>query len=173
MNIYLFENNKIINFSLPAKKIGDFWLKDSEDVNMVNISAQEGNWILAPSKHTKVYDMAGRTENIILKIKTYYIVEKNNEKFLLYCDYSNDTSYNNYMAKEGVPIIIGSGQSCNICIPLSTVLPEHVKLVFQSGSWNLMISENALCYLNDKKVKNLSIRCSNGDLINIYGVKIL
>ena len=68
MNIYLFDNNRIITFSLPAKRIGDFWLRDSQNNNMVNISAQDGNWILAPSKHTKVYDAAGNTENIILKI---------------------------------------------------------------------------------------------------------
>ena len=172
MNIYLFENNKIISFSLPAKRIGDFWLKDSENVNMVNISAQNGNWVLAPSKHTKVYDAAGNTENIILKIKSYYIVEKNEQRHLMYCDYSNDPTYKNYMVKEGSAISIGSAQTCNIYIPLSNILPEHAKLVFQGGSWILMTAENSVCYVNDKRVKKTNVRCSNGDLLNIYGIKI-
>ena len=68
MYIYLFENNKIISFELPAKRLGDFWLKDSENTNMVNISAIEGNWILSPSKNTKIYDAYGNTENIALKV---------------------------------------------------------------------------------------------------------
>ena len=96
MNIYLFDSNRIITFSLPAKRIGDFWLRDSQNNNMVNISAIEGEWILSPSKNTKLFDSAGKSENICLKVKNFYIVEKNEEKFLLYCDYSNDTSFKNY-----------------------------------------------------------------------------
>ena len=74
MNVYLFENNEVITFSLPAKKIGDFWLKDSEGNNMVNISGVQGNWILSPSKTTIISDAAGNTENVVLKVKNYYMV---------------------------------------------------------------------------------------------------
>ena len=173
MYIYLFENNKIISFELPAKRLGDFWLKDSENANMVNISAVNGNWILASSKNTKVYDALGNTENIILKIKSYYIVEKNENKFLMYCDYSNDPTYKNYIVKDGSTISIGSAETCNVSIPLSNILPEHVKLTFQGGIWTLNLLPNAVCYLNGRKIKKDVMRCSNGDLINIYGIKIL
>ena len=75
MNIYLFDSNRIITFSLPAKRIGNFWLRDSQNNNMVNISAKEGEWILSPSKNTKLFDSAGKSENICLKVKNFYIVE--------------------------------------------------------------------------------------------------
>ena len=121
MNIYLFEKNKIISFELPAKRIGDFWLKDSEDANMVNISAGEGDWILSPSKNTKIYDAYGNTENIALKIKSYYIVEKGENKFLLYCDYGNDTTFKNYLVRDGSVVSVGSAETASIVIPLSNI----------------------------------------------------
>ena len=172
MYIYLFENNKIVSFELPAKRLGDFWLKDSESANMVNISAVDGNWILSPSKTTKIYDAFGNTENIVLKVKNYYIVEKGENKFLMYCDYSNDPTYKNYMVKDGSAINIGSDKTCNVCIPLSNILPLHAKLVFQAGVWTLNVAQNAVIYLNGKKVKKDVVRCNNGDLVNIYGIKI-
>ena len=139
---------------------------------MVNIAAQDDSWILSPSKNTKVYDAYGNTENVVLKIKSYYIVEKNDNKFLLYCDYSNDMSYKNYLVKDGTTIIVGSSVDANICIPLSNILSEHIKLTFQGGVWTLTLSEGAVCYLNDRIIKKSSIRCDNGDLLNIYGIKI-
>ncbi len=173
MNIYLFDSNRIITFSLPAKRIGDFWLRDSQNNNMVNISAKEGEWVLSPSKNTKVFDSAGKSENICLKVKNFYIVEKNEEKFLLYCDYSNDTSFKNYLVKDNTVVKVGSGSDCTINIRMSNILPEHVHLNYQGGKWNVEVLENAACYLNDKKLKKGKTKCDNGDLVNIYGVKIL
>ena len=173
MYIYLFENNRIINFELPTKRIGDFWLKDSEDANMVNISAVNGDWILSPSKTTKVYDAKGNSDNIVLKIKNYYIVEKSDNRFLLYCDYSNDTTFKNYLINDGTLLTIGSAETSNIYIPLSNILPEHVKLQFKDGVWTLFVTDGAVCYLNDRIVKKQSVVCYNGDLLNIYGIKIL
>ena len=173
MNIYLFENNKIITFSLPAKRIGDFWLKDSEDNNMVNIAAHDGDWILSPSKNTKVFDSVGNSENIKLKIKNFYLVEKDQNKFLMYCDYSNDSTYKNYLVKDNSIVKIGSSPECNICIKLSNILPEHLKLNYTNGKWSVELTENAVCYINDKKIKTNKMNCNNGDLLNIYGIKIL
>ena len=173
MNIYLFDNNEIICFELPAKKIGDFWLKDSEKKNVMNICALDGNWVLSSSKKTKIYDSFGNSENIILKKKNYYVIEKNNEKFLLYCDYCNDTTFKNYSVPEGYTLSIGSDSNCNICIPLSNFMPLHTKLNFQNGYWSVEVTQDAIVYLNNKRVKNNSFNCNNGDLLNIYGLKIL
>ena len=54
MNIYLFDEDKTITFSLPLKKIGDFWMTDSDGKNIVNISGQDDNWVLSGSDGTSV-----------------------------------------------------------------------------------------------------------------------
>ena len=173
MYIYLFDENKIINFELPAKRLGDFWIRDTKKINLVNISANDGKWIISPSKKTKVYDLLGNTENLILKVKNYYIVEKDEKKILMYCDYSNDQSFKSYSVKDGSCINVGSDNTCNIYIPIHNVLSQHIKLTFQSGVWTVSVLDNAEVYLNDRRIKKESIVCSNGDLLNIYGIKML
>ena len=164
MNVYLFENNKIISFELPSKKIGDFWLKDTNGANMANIFAQDGNWMLAGSRKTKVYDASGNTENIVVKPKKYYIVEKDKQKFLLFCDYNNDTSFKSFFAEPERIITIGSDEKANIYIPLSNILPIHVKIKYNKQNWNIEVTEGAVCYLNDEAIKNKNIIGNNGDL---------
>ena len=66
MNLYLFDEERIIIFTLPVKKIGNFWLKDDKDRNLVNIEAKDNSWYLKPSKITKIYDSNNNTENLIL-----------------------------------------------------------------------------------------------------------
>lgn len=173
MNVYLFENNEVITFSLPAKKIGDFWLKDSEGNNMVNISGVQGNWILSPSKTTIISDAAGNTENIVLKVKNYYMVLYGENKYLMYCDYSNDSTYKNFRVKDGTTLIVGSSYNANLVVTISSFLPEHLKLVYQNNRWTVYPLNGATCYINNKKVKSECFICNNGDLINIYGIKIL
>ena len=50
MNIYLFDENRIITFELPVKRIGKFWLKDENNKNVVNIYAESGQWRIKPRK---------------------------------------------------------------------------------------------------------------------------
>ena len=46
MIIYLFNDDRLITFNLPVKKIGDFWITDNNGENIVNISSIYG--VIAP-----------------------------------------------------------------------------------------------------------------------------
>ena len=173
MNLYLFDEDRIIIFTLPIKKIGNFWMKDSNDKNVVNIEAKNNEWYLGPSKISKVYDGQGNTENLILKYKAFYLVEKNNKRYILYSDYSNDTTFNNYSIKDNSTIKVGKSALNNICIPLSCINDNHLTLTYINKKWNIILNDNSVCYLNNKKVNKKNIQCNFGDVINLYGVKIL
>ena len=54
MNIYIFDENKIISFSLPNKKVGNFWITDYENNNLINVSAEMGKWTLSCAKNIKL-----------------------------------------------------------------------------------------------------------------------
>ena len=105
--------------------------------------------------------MKGYIEERAVEIANY-IVEKNDNKFLMYCDYSNDTTYKNYLVKDNSVIKLGSSPECNICIKLSNILPEHLKINYLEGKWSVELIENAVCYINDKKIKSNKINCNNG-----------
>ena len=54
MNIYLFDENRVITFNLPYKKIGNFWLTDDDNKNIINIKGENNNWIISGSETTKI-----------------------------------------------------------------------------------------------------------------------
>ncbi len=173
MNLYLFDDDRIIIFTLPMKKVGNFWLKDDRNRNLVNIVAENNRWYIKPSKITKIYDSNNNTNNLILFNKTFYLVEKDSKKYLLYSDYENDNSFNNYTVNDNVVIKVGKSPNNQVCIPLSCVNDEHFELSYTNKKWNIKINENSVCYLNGRKIKNQITNCNFGDVINVYGVKFL
>ena len=173
MNIYLFDNNKLITFELPIKKIGNFWLKDENNKNAVNIFAEDGEWILKPSKISKITDDKGNTENLVLKPKKFYIVAMNNKQYLMMSDYYSDNSFTYFKANNNMVINVGKGENNHVIIPLSCVNPEHIALEYKDNIWTLYVKNNSLVYLNDKRVTEQKVICKYGDVINIYGTKML
>ena len=107
MNIYLFDENRIITFELPIKKIGNFWLKDENNKNAVNIYAENGQWLLKPSKISEISDAEGNRDNIVLQPKKFYGVKINDKKFIMMSDYFSDSSYNYFSVIPGT-IIFGA-----------------------------------------------------------------
>ncbi|MGM9877836.1 MAG: type VII secretion protein EssC [Bacilli bacterium] len=173
MNLYLFDEERIIIFTLPVKKIGNFWLKDDKDRNLVNISAQNNSWYLKPSKITKIYDSNNNTENLMLQNKTFYLVEKDEKKYILYSDYLSDNSFKNYTAQDKMTIKVGKSTSNQVCIPLSCVNDEHLELSYVNKKWTIKLLNNSVAYINGRRIRNQVINCNFGDVVNIYGVKLL
>ena len=54
MNLYLFDDESVVLFSLPNTRIGDFWMTDNSNKNIVNIRAKDNEWILSASEQTKI-----------------------------------------------------------------------------------------------------------------------
>ncbi len=172
MNVYLFDDDRIIAFALPVKKIGNFWMKDTYNKNVINITVSDNEWIINPGKNVKISDTDGNTENISLRARKYYNVEKNDKKYLLYCDYLTDNTYKNYIIKDNSVIKFGSSAACNISVPISIVGNEHITLTYKDKKWTLEVGDNLVCYVNDRRVEKTTT-CNYCDLINIYGFKIL
>ena len=115
MNLFLFDDEYIVTFNLPSKKIGNFWLTDNNDQNVVNISGVKGDWIITGSEKTKIFTANGE-DSITLKTKSYYSVEKNEKNYVLFCDNSIDNSFESY--KPIAEIKVGKAQTNNISIGL-------------------------------------------------------
>ncbi|MBR6288494.1 MAG: type VII secretion protein EssC [Acholeplasmatales bacterium] len=173
MNIYYFDLNRIVTFELPVKKIGNFWLKDEKNKNVVNIVAEDGRWLLSPSKISTITDEKGSTENLVLSPKKFYGVAVEDKNYLMMADYCSDNSYSYYSVPDNKRISIGKSDSNNIVLPLACVSGEHAILETKEKVWNLTVLNNSVVYLNDKKVTEGSVVCHYGDIINIYGTKFI
>ena len=81
MNIYLFDENRIITFELPVKRIGNFWLKDENNKNVVNIYAESGQWRLKASKISEITD-SNIFSDLQIKSNNNENISSNNENIL-------------------------------------------------------------------------------------------
>ena len=77
MNLYLYDEQEIVLFSLPEKKMGNFWMTDFEGKNVVNIGEKNGEWVISGSNNSKIIYGNSYVEEVLLKEKCFYIVEKN------------------------------------------------------------------------------------------------
>ena len=173
MNIYFYDKNKIINFLLPSKKIGNFWLADEEGKNIVNINGEDGKWVVTGNKNISII---GSVDNgkVVLKEKTYYVVvNKDNEKRLLYVSNTNDDTFEGYAVTEGVPFKVGKTLSCDIILKNPYILDEHVEFSFENNRWTIKKLNNSVIYIDNHLMRDESRTVKNGISIDLYGVKIV
>ena len=116
MNIYIFDENKIISFSLPNKKVGNFWITDYENNNLINVSAEMGKWTLSCAKNIKLLSGNDVIDSIELQLKKYYVINKNDKNLLVYTDYLQDNSFSCYEVSEGNTINIGKNNTCTLFV---------------------------------------------------------
>lgn len=173
MNLYLFDEKEMILFTLPDKIIGNFWLKDSDDKNIVNITAKNNDWIISGGNNSKIFVGNNYFDESILKLKTFYLIEKNSKKYVLFVDNILDVSFNSYKFDENINIKVGSNSNCDICYASEFVGDIHAILSYSNGNWLLKRENNFLVYLNNSLIGDQPVLVQNGDVVNIFGLKIV
>ncbi len=173
MNLFLFDENTIITFTLPIKKVGNFWFTDGDGKNIVNINGEDDKWILSGSDKTKVTEDNNYSDVIELKVNKYYEVKKNNKPYCIYCGNINDNTFEAYKVSEGGTYKFGKNSSNEVAIDIPHVLDTHFVLSVEKGYWKLKKTENALIYVNNNVVTNEESFLRNGDIINIYGIVVV
>ena len=118
MNLYLFYEEDIISFSLPSKKIGNFWLTDNNGKNIVNINGEEDNWIISGSENTQIITNSNVSEKIVLKPKSYYVVSDSKGKYVLYCDNVSMSNFKCYRVESDKVVHVGKNATNEIAVNL-------------------------------------------------------
>ena len=173
MNIYIFDENKIISFSLPNKKVGNFWITDYENNNLINVSAEMGKWTLSCAKNIKLLSGNDVIDSIELQLKKYYVINKNDKNLLVYTDYLQDNSFSCYEVSEGNTINIGKNNTCTLFVNNQYFLDLHFSMTYKDKKWVLKKNENAAIYVNDSILISNECDLKNSDVINVYGLKIV
>ena len=152
MIIYLFNDDRLITFNLPVKKIGDFWITDNNGENIVNISSTDNEWLLSGSENTTITYNGEEVSNTILNTKEYYEIIKDDKKYILFATGMVDFSLNKYDVSNGEftfkkDIVVSSKYLDNI----------NFELKYNDNKWKLKKDDSSTIYLNDDKVIDLSL----------------
>ena len=173
MNLYLFDQTEIITFTLPGNKIGNFWMTDKNGKNIININAENNEWVISGSNLCRLIFQNNYVENIIIKNKNYYVVEKNNIKCILFVDDVRDCTYSSYKIISNVELTVGSGQNSVIMFNNGCLQERHIVLKNMNSYFLLEKNNDSLVYVNDVSVVENQYIVKNGDIINLYGLKIV
>ncbi len=173
MNLYFFDDNNIITFTLPIKRIGDFWMTDSDGKNIVNIKAINNSWYLSSSENTKLLGNTDENGSISLTNNTLYTIEKNEKKYILFVSDIEDNTFTTYNIASGTTLKIGNDSTCDVFYNNNLFLPLHFSLIFQNNDWKIIRDDNARVYVNNTLLEIKESVLKNGDVINVYGNKLV
>ena len=172
MNLYLFDEDNIITFNLPVKKIGNFWMTDNLGNNIVNISSENNSWIISGSETTNIISPTNE-EKIVLKEKTYYIVVKNKIKYLLFCDTSDDETFEGFQIADGYSLKVGKNTGNEISMNIPYLQDVDFTLSVDNNKWKIERNPASNVYLNDERIKTNVAYAKSGDTINLYGFRMV
>ena len=173
MNLYLFDEKEIVLFTLPDKIIGNFWMTDEEEKNIVNINAIDNKWIISGGNNSKIIFGNNYVEECDLNLKSFYLVEKNSKKYVLYVDKVIDDTFKSYRFEGNFEIKIGKSTNCDISCVNEYINDLHIVLNYSNGYWFLKRKNNSLVYVNNNIINDEQVLVNNGDVINIFGTKII
>ena len=175
MNLYLFDEREIVLFTLPDKVIGNFWMIDCDGKNVVNISANDGKWVISGGNNSKIIVGSNYVENAILDLKSFYVVEKNSNRYVLFSDNIMDNTFNTYQfgGNSNVDIKVGRNINSDVFYDNQYVNDLHFKLNYKGNFWELSKDSNSLVYVNDRVVNGESAIINNGDVVNVFGLKLI
>ncbi len=171
MNLYFFDDENVVLFNLPSKKIGNYWLTDSNDKNLVNINGEDNNWVMSPSENVKIIANT-ESEDVLLEANRYYVLEKNQKRYVLFSSALNDETFKSYEVVDKTVVTIGKSENNIISINLPYLMDTHYTLTTENGIWKIEVPEGSLVYVNNSLIKGNST-LKNGDVINSFGFKVV
>ena len=175
MKIYLFLENKLLNFSIPQKISGSFSFDENpeEESKLINIEAQDNNWIIYSTSDSSVMVDNNEAEKLLLQADHYYILKRNNINYLIYVTNYFDDTLITYSYGDNLNMIIGNDKECNICIQ-NSILDGIVACVKKQDN-NIILGKksNTNIYVNNKVVSQQYYTLRIGDELNIYGFKCI
>lgn len=109
MRVILFNGNRLTKLVLPKKVEGSFWLTDelNGNANIVNVEAQNGQWILKENDDAKIIYGNSYTSNVELIPNYFYFLDYNDKKMLLYSENVYDNTLKYYKILENISLTLG------------------------------------------------------------------
>lgn len=174
MNILILKEKNIIEFRLPKTVFGDYWIRETDSSNLINVHEQDGKWVLCANDKIKILKDGMYHNNLVLENDDQCTLENTNtmEKYVLYCSKSYEDTYELFVFNNARELTIGLTQDNGIIYNNKKMTESKAKLIYENNSWtidNLNGTNNV--YVNNKQV--VVGKVEFGDVIFILGLKII
>lgn len=177
MLIYILHGDKYVTFQLPKKVEGSYVLYDYDATNtkrsLVNISAENGKWILKSNSNVYIKTTEANLPSIELQEYNFYSLSAfQREMILLYVAPACD---NNYICKQiqgNSTIVFGKDAKADVVYAYQGIDNKQLELRYENGRWYMKnLSPSIPIYVNDKRIDNTEL--FNLDSIFLLGLKLI
>ncbi len=173
MQLIIIKNNKLRYFFLPSKVFGNYWIKDDQNENLINVEASNNQWVLRSNDEVKILNKDMYLDSVFLIEYSFCSLKKIDEKdpFILYCCPTLDHSNKYLRVNENATVSIGSASSNDIIYNSQNIGQSHCKLTFNNNQWVFNHGDSSLTFINKELAENKKV--FSGDIIFIMGLKII
>lgn len=177
MKIVLYSDKQIVEFLLPLQVFGTFVFDEFEDEEskLINIEAKENNWFLTSTTAVKVYSDGNYSSDVKLELNKFYMLERDNKKYLIYVDNLVDNTFSKYKYNNTLDLLVGKSEKCNIYYNSEYITDILFSLGYTDNKLILKKSSNQAIYIN-KNILYTNVDeyiINSGDIIECFGLKII
>ncbi len=174
MKITLFLNDKIMEFFLPNQVSGSYSFDEhqNEDYKLINIEAEDNEWVLYSKEHVKVVINNICESKIALEPNHFYILQREDIYYAIYTSLSYDSKQFIYGYNDNINLIIGNSDNCNLVYECPFINGMAAQITKVNNCLKMAINPDTLSYKNDERITEKEIMIFPGDIINIYGLRI-
>jgi len=184
MKIILQDDKELLYFSLTKEVLGNFWISDSNNRNLVNIEAIDGKWVLKSNIDVKILQNndnsntlsnVNQIEQVVLSdYMSLYINELDKNKlYKVFCLPTYDNSVEQLVVDltKATNISLGSSKKAVLNCSLPDFADEQLNIIFENKSCKVINNnDNIPMYINNIREQEKQI--FNGDMIFIDGIII-
>ena len=174
MLIVLMLKDKLLKLELPNKISGNYMIHDSNNI-YVSIESDKNQWIMKSSKDVKILKNKDESLNrVSLQINSFYalLFPKTNDMGFIWCSDIYDNTITQFSISGTSELIIGNTSNASIIYNTNLIDNQQFKITNANRLWRFEPVGNSISYINDKIVSS-ACYLQNGDVIFIYGLKII
>lgn len=178
MRITIIRQSKLEYFILPELIDGNYWVMYTDQrgkpKELINVIAKDNSWIMKKNKDVSIITLDGTEsyDEVLLEVGQLYFLNLTDEKIILYISNFCDDYLSNYDILFNGEVSIGQDDNNTIVMKNSLIRMIHAKIIFD-GSRAILQSTGNGVYINNRVISNSSFPLSIGDIIFIYGLKLI
>ena len=181
MKVSLIKDNKLLNYKLPARVDGNFWLNELDangiEKNIINIESKNGSWVLVSNSDYFVSKNSAKVPSVVLNersiITLNHAYSYNSLYLFTYPTFEANYKYYTCTNEIAVGITIGRNPKSTIIYESSLVDPDDLIIKKENGVASITCqSAKNIVFVNDIAV-NHKATLYYGDVIFFMGLRIL
>ena len=160
---------------LPKEIAGSFSFdeKEEEEDKLINIEARDSAWVLYSTGSVRILQRGMDVESVPLEENQFYVIVRDGRQYLIHATPLLEDDMIPFAYTSSLSLVVGSTAECNI---------QYQCPFLKSAAFRARVSGNDVVierlskdslYVNDKIENASAFALKDGDVCNLYGLKIV